>query len=94
MVKSILQRNKACYVCGTTLNLHLHHIYYGTANRKLSDEDGCVVYLCQRHHTGAAGVHTNRKIDLTLKTKCELAWLKEYDKTIEDFIERYGRNYL
>ena len=94
MVKSLLQRNEACYICGTTLNLHLHHIFYGTANRKLSDEDGCVVYLCQRHHTGAAGVHTNRKIDLTLKTKCELAWLKQYNKTIEDFIERYGRNYL
>ena len=53
MVKSLLQRNKACYICGTTLNLHLHHIFYGTANRSISDADGCVVYLCQDHHTGA-----------------------------------------
>ena len=94
MKMSILQRNKACYICGTTLNLHLHHIYGGTANRRLSDEDGCVVYLCQRHHTGAAGVHHNRKIDLTLKARCEQAWLKHYNKTIEDFIARYGKNYL
>ena len=94
MVKSILQNDKSCYVCGTTLNLHLHHIFYGTANRKLSDADGCVVYLCQLHHTGAAGVHFNKKIDLTLKAKCQLQWQEHYKKTTEDFIRRYGRSYL
>lgn len=94
MSKSILQRNEACYICGTTLNLHRHHIFYGTANRKLSEEDGCVVYLCQLHHTGAAGVHFNKKIDLTLKAKCQLQWQKHYKKTTEDFIRRYGRSYL
>lgn len=94
MVRSLLQRNKACYICGTTLNLHLHHIYGGTANRKLSDADGCVVYLCQRHHTGAAGVHHNKKIDLTLKTRCQIEWQKQNNKTKEDFIKRYGRSYI
>lgn len=94
MSKSILQNDKKCYVCGTTLNLHLHHIYYGTANRKLSDADGCVVYLCLHHHTGAAGVHNNRKLDLYLKCRCERAYLNKYNKTVEDFIQRYGRNYL
>ena len=94
MKDSILQRDKACYICGTTQNLDRHHIFFGTANRRLSEEDGCVVYLCRRHHTGGAGVHNNRKVDLTLKARCEEAWLEEYDKTIEDFIKRYGRNYL
>lgn len=70
------------------------NVFYGTANRRLSDEDGCIVYLCQRHHTGAQGVHFNKKIDLTLKARCELEWLKQNDKTIEDFIKRYGRNYI
>jgi len=92
--KSLIQDNHACYICGTTFNLHLHHIYAGVANRKLSDEDGCVVYLCAYHHTGGAGVHFNKKIDLTLKARCEEAWLEEYGKTKEDFIRRYGRNYL
>jgi hypothetical protein len=94
MVKSLLQRNKACYICGTTLNLHLHHIFYGTANRSISDADGCVVYLCQAHHTGARGVHFNKKLDLSLKMKCEQAYLKQNSKTIDDFIQRYGKNYL
>lgn len=69
-------------------------VFYGTANRRLSDEDGCVVYLCQFHHTGAAGVHFNKKIDLALKAKCQLQWQKHYNKTTEDFIRRYGRSYL
>ena len=94
MVKSILQRNKACYICGTTHNLHLHHVFYGSANRKLSDADGCVIYLCQAHHTGAQGVHFNRKIDLTIKARCQIEYMRRYNKTVEDFIARYGRNYL
>lgn len=69
-------------------------VFYGTANRKLSDDDGCVVYLCQNHHTGAAGVHFNKKINLALKAKCQLQWQKHYNKTTEDFIRRYGRSYL
>lgn len=69
-------------------------VFYGTANRRLSDEDGCVVYLCQFHHTGSAGVHFNKKIDLALKAKCQLQWQKHYNKTTEDFIRRYGRSYL
>lgn len=94
MKKSILQRNKTCYICGTTFNLHLHHVYYGTANRKLSDADGCVIYLCQAHHTGAHGVHFNKKIDLTIKARTQITWQKHYNKTTEDFIARYGRSYL
>lgn len=94
MVRSILQRNEACYVCGTTLNLHLHHVFYGTANRKISDADGCVIYLCQRHHTGDQGVHHDRKLDLTIKAKCQIEYMRQNDKTIEDFIARYGRSYL
>ena len=93
-MKSILQDEKECYICHSTQNLHLHHVFYGTANRKLSDIDGCFVYLCQYHHTGGAGVHFNRDIDLHLKRECEKAWLVKYDKTEKDFINRYGKNYL
>lgn len=93
MIDSILSNNKECYICGSTINLHRHHVFFGRANRRLSDEDGCVVYLCQAHHTGAYGVHNNRKLDLILKAKCEAEWLKRYgDK--KDFIKRYGKNYL
>lgn len=94
MARSILQDKKYCYICGTSQNLHRHHIFYGSGNRKLSETDGCVVYLCQAHHTGERGVHFNKKLDLSLKRKCEQAYLKQNNKTIDDFIQRYGKNYL
>ena len=93
MVKSILQRNKSCYICGTTNNLHNHHVFFGR-NRKLSDKDGCTVWLCAEHHTGASGVHLNRKVDLILKAKCQKVWQEHYNKTKEQFIERYGKSYI
>jgi hypothetical protein len=94
MKKSLLQTDKVCYFCGTPFQLHYHHIFYGTSNRKLSDIDGCGVYLCVSHHTGSQGVHTNRKVDLALKAQCQLAWMEHYGKSVEDFIERYGKSYL
>lgn len=94
LTKSILQSEKECFFCKTTLNLDLHHIFFGVANRKISDQDGCVVYLCASHHTGAKGVHHNRDLDLKLKRICERAWLEYYDKTIDDFIRRYGKNFI
>ena len=93
-MKSILQRNKYCYVCGSETSLHNHHVFFGTANRKLSDEDGCTVWLCVQHHTGAFGVHNNRALDLRIKRNCQTAWQETFNKTTEDFIRRYGKSYL
>lgn len=91
----IIQDTKQCYVCNTKNNLHLHHIIFGK-NRKKADEDGLVVYLCYEHHEGTYGVHgkNGHKLDIELKKQAELYWLKYNNKTEEDFIKRYGKNYL
>ena len=31
---------RECWLCGTTVNLHRHHVFFGTANRKKSDNAG------------------------------------------------------
>lgn len=91
---SILQDKKQCYVCGTTLNIHTHEVFFGK-NRKKSIEDGCCVYLCGKHHNQSNdGVHFNHKLDEYLKQDMEIVWCRHYNKTKEDFIERYGRNYI
>jgi hypothetical protein len=66
-MQSVIQDEKECYVCKTTLNLHDHHIFFGTANRKQSEKYGMKVWLCQEHHTGSTGVHFNKPLDLHLK---------------------------
>ena len=93
--KSIINNEKRCFVCGTINNLHLHHIIFGN-NRKNADKDGLVVYLCYNHHEGTYGVHGKygHSLDMQLKTLAERKWLEYYNKDIDDFIKRYGRNYL
>lgn len=94
-MESIIQSNKECYVCKTTLNLHRHEVFYGKANRKKSIEDGCTVYLCGKHHNlSIEGVHFNKTLDTKLKRLGEICWLEYYKKEIPDFIQRYGKNYI
>lgn len=94
-MKSIISDIKKCYVCETTLNLQLHHILFGR-NRKKADEDGLTVYLCYYHHLGTDGVHGKNGIDLDIDLKqiAEKRWCEYYNKTPEQFIKRYGRNYI
>ena len=94
-MKSIICNDRVCFKCGTTLNLHKHHVINGTANRKISDEDGLWVYLCAYHHNGSNdSVHYNKEFALELKQIAEKRWIEFYGKDKESFIKRYGRNYL
>lgn len=83
-----------CIICGKS-PVEIHHTMFGK-NRKLATEDGLVVPLCWEHHRGRYGVHgtDGHETDMYLKRLSEEKWIEYYDKTIEDFIKRYGRNYL
>lgn len=94
MSKSIISNNKQCFFCNSIINIHKHHIFFGTANRKLSEKYGCWVYLCAHHHNMSdEGVHFNKAMDLELKQLCQ----KEMEKngtTRTEFMQIFGRNYL
>lgn len=93
-MRSILSNEYKCYVCGYTGNLHVHHIFFGTANRKLSERYGCWVYLCPRHHNMSRNsVHEDACLDKSLKKHCQEVFEKHYNVTTERFIEIFGRNY-
>ncbi len=92
-MKSVIQENKECLVCGTTYNLHDHHIFFGTANRKKSEKYGMKCWLCQEHHTGSAGVHFRRDLDLHLKKLAQAKFEALYGSNTS-FIEVFGKNYL
>lgn len=95
MTKSIICQEKVCYECGRTLDLEQHHIFYGSANRKLSDKDGLVVWLCYDHHRGRQGVHNgNNRLDDKLKRIGQRAYMRTYNKNVADFMKRYGKNYI
>lgn len=76
-------------------NLHRHEIFYGTANRKKSIKDGLVVFLTpEMHNMSDNGVHFNRELDIYLKQNAQKAWMEHYNKTVDDFIREYGKNYF
>lgn len=92
-MKTVLQNEKVCFVCGTPFNLHDHHIFFG-ANRKIAERRGLKVWLCVHHHTGSnEAVHNNRQLDLKLKRMAQEYYEAHYG-TREQFIQEFGRNYL
>lgn len=92
-MKSVMQAKKQCFVCATTLNLHEHHVWHGTANRKKAEEYGLKVYLCQEHHTGSHGVHFNKALDEGLKMLAQSKFEELYGSR-EDFIKIFGKSVL
>lgn len=76
-----------------------HEVFEGrTGNRPKSIEDGLVIFTTpELHRTGKFSIHLSPEKweeQTQMKKIAEQKWLEYYDKTIEDFIERYGRNYL
>ena len=94
MIQSLLSNEKKCLVCGCERDIHRHHIFYGTANRKNSERDGCWCFLCGMHHNlSSAGVHFNRELDLKIKRECQKKWEETYGDR-DAFIRRFGKSYL
>lgn len=101
--KSLIQKEKCCYLCGRRDQLHYHHIFNGTANRKLSDKYLLGIWLCPEHHNmSAQGVHFNKSLDLKIKQTGQKAWEAQYRDenggTAEDarkaFIQIFHKNYI
>lgn len=92
---SIMQNKKRCYVCGLYAPVEEHHIFFGNPNRRISEENGFKVYLCQEHHRGMIGVHgrLGHALDVKLKQECEKKYLNK-GHTIEEFINLIGKSYL
>ena len=107
-MESILTTKKGeCYVCGRIGFTELHHIYYGQKQRRISDREGLVVYLCPECHKGTRGVHgrDGAQLGYSLKEIAQEAWEMKYKEAYpyknhaeeaarEAFIRMMGKNYL
>ena len=92
MSKSIISNERECLVCKTPYNLHKHHVFEGTANRKKSEKYGCWCYLCAKHHNlSNEGVHYNKALDKKLKKYAQSNFEEAYPEL--DFLKIFGRNY-
>ena len=73
-----------------------HEIFEGrTGNRDKSIEDGLVIFTTpELHRTSKNSIHSNPKQWLWLKRKGQLKWCEYYNKTEDEFRQKYGRSYL
>ena len=92
---SIMQNIRECYITGDTQGLHKHHIYHGTALRKVSEKNGLWCWLRWDWHNGAKyGVHGKCGHDLDIRLKRECQERYEETHTRVEFMRLIGRNYL
>lgn len=98
-----------CYICGCFLsswNREEHHIFFGSANRRISEQEGMKVFLCKEcHRTSRGSVHKCRAADLDLKKEAQTVWEEKYiekypyenhaqEAAREAFRALFGRSYL
>lgn len=93
---SIMNNNEPLWSNKRFNGSHRHEVFFGTRNRQKSIDDGLIVFLTYEMHEGTFGVHgkCGHNFDLMLKQEAEKRWLEYYKKSTDEFIERYGKNYL
>ena len=94
---SIVQYDTSrCYLCGNTAGkLDRHEIFGGVANRQKSKAYGLWVSLCHYPcHEGPSGPHMNASVMRYLHEKGQAAAQEAYGWTSDEFISRFGKNYL
>ena len=87
---SILQQDKSkCYFCNNKA-LDTHELIKGI-NRKKCIKWGLVVYICRDCHR-----KTEEDSEFYKETKkmAQEVWQNYYNKTTEEFIKEFGKNYL
>lgn len=100
---SILQGDsdrRRCWLCMKRLEdfrektgLHKHHIFEGTALRRISEAEGFFVWLCPQHHEfSALSAHTDMETRRSLQREAQRRY-EEYHSR-DEFIRLIGRSYL
>jgi hypothetical protein len=100
---SILQADedrRRCWLCmmlyhdySEKAGLHRHHIFGGTALRRISEAEGFYVWLCPYHHEfGRMSVHR----DIAARRALQMEAQRRYEETHtrEEFMRLTGRSYL
>lgn len=82
------------YLLGSKCQTVRHEIFNG-ANRQKSKEDGLWIAVSPRSHEVLHQSKAKGSLWHWLMIKAEGKWLAEdWSRTVQDFVERYGRNYL
>ena len=95
-VKSIIPGDdNLCYICkkfgNTMFGTDRHHCIFGVGKRDIADREGLTVHLCHYHHVQ---LHDHGMYKKDLQQLAERTWLEHNNKTVDDWIALFGKNYL
>lgn len=93
-MKSILQREKKCFVTGSKSGLHKHHIF-GAFNRDNSEKYGLWIWLRWDRHINASPYrtpHNDASFDLELKQMAQRKFEETHSR--EEFMQIFGRSWV
>lgn len=95
-----------CRMCGKPEECE-HHLIFGNSLRRLADEDGLTMVMCNNCHNMAIKpvdrIHGNSTAEKLSKMLGQALWEREYIanyctepqiKAREAFMKRYGRSWL
>ena len=88
-MESILQKERECAICETTIGLECHHVIHGTFNRRNSEKYGLKIWVCRRCHEY---IHRERTADLALIKMAQRKF--EETHTRDEFRSIFGKNWL
>lgn len=91
-MKSILQNEKVCYLCGRQYGLERHHIFAGVANRRISEAEGFWLWLCADCHRGTEGAQYDPEKNRYLKQMAQAAYEQTHSR--DQWMKLIRRNYL
>lgn len=80
-----------CIICHRPRE-QVHHIFTAY-NRGKADKYGYIIPLCAEHHTGNAGIHNNRSMDIYWRQKAQMHY-ETYLGTREEFIKEFGKSWI
>ena len=91
-MRSIIQTDDKCFLCHMAYGTDTHHIF-GAANRKFSEEDGLKIRVCRTCHDAIHFSDRSGEIQQKLHQLGQMKWEDKYGSR-EEFMKRYGRNWL
>lgn len=88
---SILDNGSGCFICGSQQAIQRHEIY-NNEDRPKCKNLGIWVHLCEQCHTRIT--HKEAQERYALKVECEPKVLEYYGWTVQDFRQRFRKNYI
>lgn len=88
-----MKEREECMMCHRWDYLSDHHVFYGTANRKISEKYDMTIRVCPDCHlNGKRAIHNCIEVDRALKEEYQRRF--EGTHAREEFVRAFGRNYL